>query len=83
MLSLDQVPSQIEQITHRSMGTQKPLSLPYRFELSHPSLSHPGRLMRLLGPIILVLLSAVGCRESSSALVRSSVLTSPYDSLTY
>ena len=59
MLSPDQVPTQVEQITDSSMSTQESLSLPYRFELAHPSLSHPGRLMRLLCPIILILLSTV------------------------
>ena len=41
------------------MRVQKPLSLPNRLELSHPSFSNPGRLMGLLCPIILLLLSAV------------------------
>ena len=41
------------------MGTQKSLSLPDRLELPHPSLSHPGHLMRLLCSIILILFSAV------------------------
>ena len=38
------------------MSTQESLSLPDRFELTHPSLPHPGRFMRLLGPVILILL---------------------------
>ena len=42
-----------------SMCTQKPLSLTSRFESPHPPLSHPGRLVRLLGPIILILLGTV------------------------
>ena len=33
--------------------------MPYGFEFPHPSLPHPGRLMRLLCPIILILFSAV------------------------
>ncbi len=45
------------------MGTEKSLGLSDRFELSHPSLSHPGRLipdkagqaLRLLSPIIFIL----------------------------
>ena len=41
------------------MRVQKPLSLPNRLELSHPSFSNPGRLMGLLCSSILVLLSAV------------------------
>ena len=39
------------------MGSNKPLSLCHRFEssgchITHPSLSHPGRLVRLLGTIV-------------------------------
>jgi hypothetical protein len=41
------------------MGTEKSLGLPDRFELPHAPLSYPGRLMRLLCPIILILFSAV------------------------
>ena len=41
------------------MRVQKPLSLPNRLELPHPSLPYSGRLMGLLCSIILVLLSAV------------------------
>ncbi len=41
------------------MGTEKSLGLPDRFELAHPPLPDPGRLVRLLGPIILILLSVV------------------------
>ncbi len=41
------------------MGTQESLSLPNRLELSHPPLPDPGRFMRLLCPIILILLSTV------------------------
>ncbi len=41
------------------MGTQKSLRLTDRFKSPHPTLSHPSRLMRLLGPIILILLSTV------------------------
>jgi hypothetical protein len=41
------------------MDTQKSLSLLNRFEFTHPPLSHPGRLMRLLCSIILILFSAV------------------------
>ena len=35
MFSVDQVPAQIEKVTDRSMCTEKSLSLPNRFELSH------------------------------------------------
>jgi hypothetical protein len=45
MFSPDQVPTQIEQITDSCVGTQESLSLSSRFELSHPSLSDPGRLI--------------------------------------
>ena len=41
------------------MGTQESLSLPGRLKLTHPPLSRPGRLVRLLRPIILILLSTV------------------------
>jgi hypothetical protein len=43
------------------MSTQKSLSLSDRLESTHPTLSHPGRFMRLLCPIILTLFSAVDC----------------------
>ena len=59
MLRPDEMPSQIEQITDGSVGTQKPLSLTYGLESPHPSLPHPGRLMGLLCSIILILFSAV------------------------
>jgi len=69
MLSSYQVPAQTEQIADRSMRTQKPLRLLRRFELpgcrtTHPSLSHPGRFMRLLRLIILVLLSGEPNRQA-------------------
>jgi hypothetical protein len=46
------------------MRTQETLSLSGRLKLpgcrsTHPSLSHPGRLVRLLRPIILILFSTV------------------------
>jgi len=41
------------------MGSYKSLSLPHRLELTHPSLPYPGRLMRLLCPIVLVLFGTV------------------------
>ena len=53
------MPAKIEQILNSSMSCHKSLSLPDRLESSHPSLPHPGRLMRLLSPIILILLSTV------------------------
>ena len=59
MLSSNQVPAEIEQVLHSSMCTQKPLSLTHRLESPHPSLSNPGRLMRLLCPVILILLRTV------------------------
>ena len=37
------------------MGTRKSLSLLDRLKITHPSLSHPGRLVRLLRLIILIL----------------------------
>ena len=41
------------------MSGHESLSLPNRFESPHPSLPYPGRLMRLLHPIILILFSAM------------------------
>ena len=41
------------------MRGHESLSLPYRFEPTHPPLSDPCRLVRLLCPIILILLSTV------------------------
>ena len=58
MLSPDQVPSQIKQVMHRSMRSHESLRLSGRLELAHPPLSHPGRFMGLLSPIILILLRA-------------------------
>ena len=46
------------------MRVQKPLSLPNRLELSHPSFSNPGRLMGLLCSIIAVLFSTVDCARN-------------------
>jgi hypothetical protein len=54
VFSPDQMPSKIEQIANCRMGTQESLSLLHRFESSHPTLSHPGRFMRLLRPIVRV-----------------------------
>jgi hypothetical protein len=39
------------------MSAQESLSLPHRFKLPHHPLSHPGRLMRLLRPIVRVTIS--------------------------
>lgn len=36
------------------MGSDESPSLPNRLEFSYPSLPHPVRLVRLLGPIILI-----------------------------
>ena len=41
------------------MRGHESLSLPYRFESPHPPLPEPGRLMRLFGPVILILIGAV------------------------
>lgn len=41
------------------MGRDEPLGLLHRLEAPHSSRSHPGRLMRLFSPIILILLSTV------------------------
>ena len=44
------MPSQIEQIANSGMSSHESLSLSHGFELPHPSLSNPSRLMGLLGP---------------------------------
>jgi hypothetical protein len=59
VLSTYQVPTEIEQLTNSGMGTQESPSLLYAFKLAHPPLPGPRSLMRLLGPIILILFSAV------------------------
>ena len=59
MLSANKMSTQDEQIADSCMRVQKPLSLPNRLEISHPAFSNPGRLMRLIGTIILILLSTV------------------------
>ena len=62
MLGTEFMPTQVKQIGHSGMYTQKSLGLSDRLEPSHPSLSHPGRLVRLLRPIILILFSTVDRR---------------------
>ena len=59
MLSPDQVPAKIEVICYSSMGGNESLGLLHRLKSPHPSLPHPGRLVRLFCPIILILLRAV------------------------
>ena len=59
MFSPDQVPTQVENILHRSMLSHEALGLPHRLETTHPSLSNPGRLVRLFSPVILILPSTV------------------------
>ena len=59
MLSANKMSTEVEQIGDCSMSSHKSLSLPHRLESPHPSLSHPGSLMRLFGPIILILLGTV------------------------
>jgi hypothetical protein len=46
------MPSKIEEIGDRCMSSQKSLSLPHRFEPTHPSLSNSGSLMGLLCPVV-------------------------------
>jgi hypothetical protein len=59
MLSSDPVPSQIEEIRNGGMGGHESLGLTHRLEPPHSPLSHPGRLVRLLGPVVLILLCTV------------------------
>ena len=54
-----QMPSQIEQVADRSMRTQEALSLTHRLVPPHTPLPDPGRFVRLVFPIILILLSTV------------------------
>ena len=56
MFSSDKVPSKIEEIVDSRVSTNESLSLNHRFELPHPSLPDPGRLMGLLCPIVGVLI---------------------------
>jgi hypothetical protein len=57
VISPDQVTAQVEQIGYSSMSTQKSLGLPRRLEPPHTPLPHPGRLVRLFGSIIRILIS--------------------------
>ena len=59
VFSADQMPTQVEQVTDGGMRTQEPLSLPSRFELTHPSLPYPGRLVGLLYAIVLILVGTM------------------------
>ena len=59
MFSPDQVPTQVEGILHRGMRSRGALGLPHRLETTHPSLSNPGRLMRLFCSVIFILLRTV------------------------
>ena len=54
------------------MSTQESLCLSPRFELAHPSLPDPGRLMRLLYSIILILFSTVD-RLRNQSLMRHAI----------
>jgi hypothetical protein len=74
MLSIDLVPTQAKQIGHSVMGTQKPLSLSDRLEPSHHPLSHPGRLMRLLCPIVGILRCIVDYVRHSDDVKRVDVI---------
>lgn len=53
------MPAKVKQIMTSGMCTDESLSLPLSLELPHPPLPDSGRLMRLLGPIILILFGAV------------------------
>jgi len=59
MFSPDQVPTQVEKILHRVMRSHEALCLPNRLETTHPPLSNPGRLMRLVRSVIPILLRTV------------------------
>ena len=78
MLSPDQVPTQIEQVTHCSVSRNKPLGLQHALEPSHPPLSDPSCFMRLLSPIILILLSAVD--RVGNQLTMSNTIASQFGS---
>jgi hypothetical protein len=51
--------SGVEWVVDSCVERYKSLGLSKGFELSHPSFPDPGRFMRLLGSIILILLSAM------------------------
>ena len=55
MLSPDQLPTGVEEVSDSSMGTHKSLGLLDRFELPHTSFPNPGRLVRLFCPIVRIL----------------------------
>ena len=64
VLRTNQVCTQIEEVVYGCVSPEKSLSLPDRLESRnvgppHPPLSNPGRFMRLLSPIILILFSAM------------------------
>ncbi len=59
MLSANQEPSKIKQITNSDMRTEAPSSLFHCLEPPHTSFSQPSRLTRLLYSIILILLRTV------------------------
>ena len=55
MLGADFMPTQVKQIGHSGMYTEKSLGLSDRLEFPHTPLSYPGSLVRLLCTIILIL----------------------------
>jgi len=78
MLGLNEMSPKIKLIVNGGMCAQESLCLVRSFELPHPAFSHPGRLMRLLRPIVRVPLCIVGyirhqfsvCHSVASQLVR-------------
>jgi len=59
MLRPNQMPTQVEQIGHGSMGNHESLSLSNGLKSPHPSLPRPGCLVGLLRPVVRVLISDV------------------------
>ena len=59
MFSADFMSAQVKQVGNSGMSTEESLRLSRRLESSHPSLPHPSRLVRLLGSVVLILLSTV------------------------
>jgi hypothetical protein len=53
------MPAKIKQIAHSRMNTKEAACLTDRLKLAHTPFSRPGRLMRLLYSIVLILPSTV------------------------
>ena len=59
VLSPDQMPSKVKQITNSCMCSHEFLSRPDRLELAHAPLSYSRRVMQLFSSIVFILFRAV------------------------